>query len=193
VKTVVIGLLVLIAPSISTGDDPANAPALQQQMSGKKEQPLDERAQEMMKAIRQSDRHRREFREAQRTLLLLEEKLRNFDKPRVNDARSQGKEVESGRWAKTTETRSDGPKVDGVRFWLASGLLHVSDVAPGSLAAKSGLRAKDILLNVNGMDITSADDVARALASNKKAAGADIRVWRAAEILTLQIPLGRYP
>jgi len=49
------------------------------------------------------------------------------------------------------------------------------------------------LVKVDGKDITSADDITKVLASNKKAASIKVEVWRAAEIHVLEIPLGRYP
>ena len=69
----------------------------------------------------------------------------------------------------------------------------VVDLSPGGPSEKAGLRQGDIVLKVNGADITSATDLTRAVGVAK--AGDDIRmdIWRDGKKQTLNVRSGARP
>jgi S1-C subfamily serine protease len=62
-----------------------------------------------------------------------------------------------------------------------------ANVEPDSAAARAGLRSGDIILKLDGIAITGADDLVRALTGDKIGHNVELDVLRRAERLTLSM------
>lgn len=69
----------------------------------------------------------------------------------------------------------------------------VSDVTPNGPAAKSGLQARDAIVNVNQLEIRDSRDLARKIASISPGSKVDVVVWRDGAKKTIKVELGRFP
>lgn len=71
--------------------------------------------------------------------------------------------------------------------------VFVTEVARGSPADKAGLKAGDIIVNVNGKDVASADDLVRAIRSSRIGDTMTITYWRGKQKNTTSAALGESP
>lgn len=69
----------------------------------------------------------------------------------------------------------------------------VSEVTPGGPAQKSGLRAGDAILSVNGVKIDNSRDLARKIAAYSPGRSVDVAVRRGAGDVTVNVKLGTFP
>jgi serine protease Do len=66
----------------------------------------------------------------------------------------------------------------------------VSSVTPGSAAAKAGIHSGDIILNLNGQDITQSGDLAAQVAQIKPGTDATLRIWRKGSTIEVALTVG---
>ncbi len=69
----------------------------------------------------------------------------------------------------------------------------ISDVVPDSPAAKGGLQAGDIVLELNGKKMESPGDLQRAVGFAAPGTGAKLKVWRDQGERTLELKIGEAP
>ncbi|MBP0592472.1 DegQ family serine endoprotease [Paraburkholderia sp. LEh10] len=66
----------------------------------------------------------------------------------------------------------------------------VSSVEAGGPAAKAGLQPGDVILSVNGTDVTDSSDLPSQIASIKPGTQADVQVWRDKSTKDLKVTIG---
>lgn len=71
--------------------------------------------------------------------------------------------------------------------------LLVNAVGPNSPARKAGIKTYDILLQINGTPLRSAQDIAKSIASSKPGDSVDVELIRGAKKQTVKVPLDRRP
>ncbi|WP_137179797.1 trypsin-like peptidase domain-containing protein [Roseomonas sp. AR75] len=69
----------------------------------------------------------------------------------------------------------------------------VSNVEKDSPAAKAGLRAGDVVTEVDGRAVTSPRDLARAIADQRPGSKSALKVWRDGEMRTVSVEIGTQP
>ncbi|CAA2140579.1 Do family serine endopeptidase [Hyphomicrobium sp. ghe19] len=69
----------------------------------------------------------------------------------------------------------------------------VSEVTPNGPAAKSGLKAQDAIIQVNGEKIADSRDLARKIAELAPDTPVDVKVWRNNAEETVKVKLGLFP
>jgi serine protease Do len=69
----------------------------------------------------------------------------------------------------------------------------VSEVTPNGPAAKSGLKAQDAIIYVNGDKIADSRDLARKIAELAPNTSVDVKVWRNNAEETVKVTLGLFP
>lgn len=62
-------------------------------------------------------------------------------------------------------------------------------VIPGSAADKAGLRMKDVILSVDGKDITNAYTLQDAIMGKQPGGGASLKVWRSGKVIDVKVVL----
>jgi serine protease Do len=75
----------------------------------------------------------------------------------------------------------------GAKYKLAGGVLSILEIKPGSLAEKAGLKAKDLILTVDGKSVASKDDIENIIKKKKSGDELAIEVDRGIEKLKLKI------
>jgi S1-C subfamily serine protease len=125
----------------------------------------------------------------------------NLAKRVIPDLKEKG-EVEHAYVGVTTAPVDEG--VGDLNLPVDHGAL-VQDVAPGSPAAKAGLRAGktetdlglriggDLIVKVDGVEINEPPDVARAIADNKPGDVIQVQFYRGKKLRTVQVTLGKRP
>jgi serine protease Do len=69
----------------------------------------------------------------------------------------------------------------------------IDGVLPGQPAAQAGLRAKDVILEVEGRSITSPRDLQRVIATTPVGAAVRLGLWRDGQRQELTVTVGRFP
>lgn len=75
----------------------------------------------------------------------------------------------------------------GAKYKLTGGVLSILEIKPGSLAEKAGLKAKDLILTVDGKTVASKDDIEKIVKKKKSGDELAIEVDRGIEKLKLKI------
>lgn len=66
-------------------------------------------------------------------------------------------------------------------------------VIPNSPAEKAGIKAGDIILEINGIKITPQNTLAQQITSRKVGEIVSLKIWRNGKIITLEVQLGNLP
>jgi serine protease Do len=69
----------------------------------------------------------------------------------------------------------------------------IDGVLPGQPAAQAGLRAKDVILDVDGRAVASPRDMQRIIATTPIGTAVRLGLWRAGQAEALTVTVGRYP
>ncbi|MCX7699527.1 MAG: S1C family serine protease [Gemmataceae bacterium] len=77
----------------------------------------------------------------------------------------------------------------GLRYELVGGVLKVAEVRPGSIAEKAGLRARDLIVSLDGKSVATADDIREILSKKNRGDSVTIEVDRGAERMSLKLSL----
>ncbi|THB67816.1 MAG: DegQ family serine endoprotease [Desulfovibrio sp.] len=97
--------------------------------------------------------------------------------------------VERG-WIGVTIQELDGDSARALGLDETRGAL-VASVLEGQPAEEAGMLVGDVIISVNGQDITDTSDLLRKIADLPPGESASITVWRGGEAVTLTIVLGR--
>ncbi|WP_083528546.1 Do family serine endopeptidase [Hyphomicrobium sp. CS1BSMeth3] len=81
---------------------------------------------------------------------------------------------------------------DSVNLKQATGAL-VDQVQPGGPAAKSGLKAGDVILSIDGKVIADARDLARTVAAQDPGKSIALRIWQSGKEQTLRLTVAALP
>jgi S1-C subfamily serine protease len=96
---------------------------------------------------------------------------------------------------KDKEPLGKGPGYLGITFTKEDGGLLITEVKPGGPAEKGGLKAEDLIVRMDGTDMSNADtaDLVRIVAGQRPGTVVAVEVKRGTETLTLKIKLGPRP
>ena len=81
------------------------------------------------------------------------------------------------------------PSEFGAKYNLAGGVLSVTEIKPGSLADRAGLKARDLILKFDGQTVSSKDDIEKIIGKKKTGDELAIEVDRGIEKLKLKITI----
>jgi putative serine protease PepD len=70
---------------------------------------------------------------------------------------------------------------------------EIAQATPGGPSAEAGLQAGDVVVKVDGQDVTGANDVAAAIEDNKPGDKVDVTVRRGGSEQTIEVTLGQRP
>ncbi len=90
-------------------------------------------------------------------------------------------------WGGMIGTVASKPSEFGAKFNLNGGVLTVTDVKPGSLADKAGLKAKDMITKFDGQVVSSKDDIEKIYKKKKSGEELAIEIDRGIEKLRLKL------
>jgi len=96
---------------------------------------------------------------------------------------------------KDKEPLGKGPGYLGITFTKDEGGLQITEVKPGGPAEKGGLKVDDLIIKLDGADMSNADttDLVKLVAGLRPGTVVAVEVKRGAETLTLKIKLGPRP
>jgi serine protease Do len=114
----------------------------------------------------------------------------NLARPVVEQLRQHGK-VERG-WLGVQIQQVTPSIADGFGLAKPKGAL-IAGISPGSPAARAGFAEGDVILSVNGQDVSTMRDLPLIVAEMPIGAAADVVVWRQSKELRLQPIIGRMP
>jgi len=110
--------------------------------------------------------------------------------PIVADLRESG-QVSRG-WLGVTVQPVTEELAQGLDLEAEHGAL-VGGVADGAPAQKSGLRAGDVVLELNGEKVADSNDLARRIARFDPGEAVELEIWRDGETMTRTVELGKRP
>lgn len=92
-------------------------------------------------------------------------------------------------WGGLIGTVASKPSEFGAKFNLNGGVLSVTEVKPGSLADKAGLKARDLITRFDGQAVASKDDIDKIIRKKKSGEELAIEVDRGIEKLKLKLTI----
>jgi serine protease Do len=92
-------------------------------------------------------------------------------------------------WGGLIGTVASKPSEFGAKFNLNGGVLSVTEVKPGSLADKAGLKAKDMITKFDGQSVVSKDDIDKIIKKKKSGEELAIEIDRGIEKLKLKLTI----